>query len=215
MRLIITSLCLGLLSSAVYSSSLDPLPEPGLWQVTTHSLVNEQDVDVALAQLRESLIANQPAERQEMMRAMMAEQVGEQGDTEVACYSSKDLQIFTQPNLMLADLRSVIPPGCTLNNPKWEGSSAYSYSGSCVHHPDHDFVGELSGGLRIHSHKSIEHWEHNIGTTRADLSEYGGAVVEEPTEVKRTHKLTWLSRDCGSSVAFPDDDDEGLEWQAQ
>lgn len=73
MRLLTLAISLALSSSVVHAQKLKPAITPGLWHSLHTTVVNGEDVHQTMHDMQQELIARQPVEQQEMMRAILAE----------------------------------------------------------------------------------------------------------------------------------------------
>lgn len=92
MRFFILATGLALVSGFAYAERLNSSIELGLWKGINTTIINGEDANKVLSDMREELISKQPLERQEMMREMFAED-----DTGVthSCVTEKEVARFT------------------------------------------------------------------------------------------------------------------------
>lgn len=196
MRYFIPAFCLALAVTAVQANSLAPTPEPGLWQATTKSIINGNDVLEDILKLQEDIIASQPEEHQAMMRETMMKEAPR---TSSFCVSREDAITFTQPTALLYDAESEEFAHCNEPNIASERSKS-TFNTSC-NHTDNGFVGEISGEKHIISPKKITTTVRGTGVVRFDMSEMGGTgITEEPLESHQTQEFVWVGSDCADTL---------------
>lgn len=190
-RHLITSLLL-LTSVPLFAANIEPTPEPGLWHSESTTLINGVDMQAKMREVRESMLANMPAEQRAMVEEMMgdAEDAGHQ-----RCISADLAKQMTDPATLLADAQEQMP-GCDLKVAK-SADDSLEFSGDCAN-PD-GFTGTMQGDMQMVSSKEIKSNFLGDGTYQLPEQAAGGLADELNGPVKVDHKETskWVSSDCG------------------
>jgi len=190
-HLLISSLLL-LAATPLLASSIEPTPEPGLWHSESTTLINGVDMQAKMREVRESMLANMPAEQRAMVEEMMgdAEDAGHQ-----RCISADLAKQMTDPATLLADAQEQMP-GCDLKVAK-SADNSLEFSGDCAN-PE-GFTGTMRGDMKMVSSREIK--SNFLGDGNYQLPEQAATGLADkfngPVKVEHKETSKWVSSDCG------------------
>ena len=199
MRLPTLALCLTLLTSVAHAEKLKPAIEPGLWQSTHTTIINGQDVNQAIHEMREELVARQPPEEQQMMREMFAED-----DPRLSreCIGESDVAAFLQregfaDNILSEKYRQ----NCRVIREHFNGGT-HRLDVSCKAGPTIGLIGEGYFEKRIINPKHVVFTQHFDGLNMIHENKYGEPEsIDSPSDSRNTDEMVWLGTDCGGLAA--------------
>lgn len=180
----------GSLIVSAQAQSISPLPETGLWQVESTTLINGQDLMAAIRESQRAIMEQLPAEQRAMMEAMMQQDEAEDYD----CITEADLYNFRNPQTLIADIQRDMP-GCSIELSESSGNRL-AFTGTCD--GTDGFSGDMQGEIVMVSAREMRHSFSGKGSldTPADelpasMQGMSGTVETEHTEVAR-----WVAAEC-------------------
>ncbi len=192
--------CLASIATCLYLASaqadtISPEPEPGLWRRESTTLVNGQDLQVAIRDAQQQMLQTLPAEQRQMMEEMM--NLGGEPGVEMECISPQMAADLTDPEALLQRARDGMDE-CSLTINKVSGSTM-AIAGSCA--GNQGYAGEMQGELTIVSAREMRSTFSGTGTKQMDAGQtppaLQGMAGDQPVAIEHTEVSTWLSADCG------------------
>ena len=199
MRLLTLVISLALLSSGAHAQKLKPAIEPGLWQSKNTTIINGQDVNQAMHEMREELIARQPAEQQEMMREMFAK---DDPRTTQECITENGIAEFLgrkgfYDNVMTEEYMQ----NCRASREHFNGGT-HRLEISCEAGPAIGVIGEGFFEKRIINPKHVLFTREFDGLNMIHENKYGELEsIDSPSESRGTDEMIWLGSECGDLSA--------------
>ena len=196
--------CLALAATSFYlaaaqADSISPEPESGLWRRESTTLVNGQDMQLAIRNAQQQMLETLPPEQREMMESMM--NPGGDPGVEMECISPQMAKDLTNPDALLKRISEDMPDYSMAIN-KVSGSTL-AIAGSCA--GNEGYAGEMQGELTIVSRREMRSRFVGNGTMQMDASEappaMQGMAGSQPVTIEHTEVSTWLSDDCADLEA--------------
>lgn len=176
------------------AQTISPMPEPGLWRREATTLVNGQDLLLAIRSAQQQMLQTLPAEQRQMMEQLM--NPGGEPGVEMECISPQMAADLTDPDALVRSLSEDMPE-CSLAINKVRGSTL-AIAGSCA--GNEGYTGEMQGELTIVSPREMRSTFTGTGTMRmgSEQAPLGleGMTGDEPVTIEHSEISTWLSVDC-------------------
>lgn len=199
MRILILATSLALSSGVAHAQNLKPLIAPGLWKSTNTAIVNGEDVNQTVNEMREELIARQPPEQQDMMRDMFAAD-----DPRIThdCVTESDIADFSgrkafHDNAMTEQYMQ----NCRVTDEHFSGDT-HRLQISCEAGPSIGIIGKGFFEKRIMNPKHVVFTQEFDGRNMIQENEYGEPEsIDFPSESRVVDEMIWLGPDCGDLSA--------------
>lgn len=179
---------------AAHADSISPEPEPGLWRRESATLVNGQDLQLAIRNAQQQMLQTLPPEQRQMMENMM--NPGGDPGVEMECISPQMASDLTNPEALLQRVREDMPD-CSMAINKVSGSTL-AIAGSCA--GNEGYAGEMQGELTIVSRREMRSRFSGNGTMQMEADQVPpaleGMAGNQPVTIEHTEVSTWLSDDC-------------------
>lgn len=191
--------CLAGMATFLYLASaqadtISPEPEPGLWRRESTTLINGQDLQMAIRNAQQQMLQALPAEQRKMMEEMM--NPGGEPGVEMECISPQMAADLTDPEALLQRARDDMDE-CSLAINKVSGSTM-AIAGSCA--GNQGYAGEMQGELTIVNPREMRSTFSGTGTMQMDAGQVPpalqGMTGDQPVAIEHTEVSTWLSADC-------------------
>ncbi|TVP91790.1 MAG: DUF3617 family protein [Pseudomonadaceae bacterium] len=188
-RSLLACLAGGVILSA-QAQSISPLPETGLWEVESTTLINGQDMMAAIREAQQAMLAQLPEEQRAMMEAMLNEDGGKEFD----CITDEDLANFNNPEALLNDIQRDMP-GCTIELTE-QGGNRLAFAGRCD--GADDFTGDVEGEIVIVSAREMRHSFSGKGKLNTPTEELPPSMqgMSGDVETQHTEVARWVAADC-------------------
>lgn len=197
MRILILAISLALLNGVAHAQKLKPAIESGLWQSINTTVINGEDVNQAVNDMREELIARQPPEQQEMMRDMFA-----QDDPRIShdCVAESDIAEFSgkkgyYDSIMGEEYRQ----NCRVTREHFNGGT-HRLEISCEAGPTIGLIGKGFFEKRTNNPKHVVFIYEFDGLNIIQENEDGELdSIDFPSESRVVDEMIWLGPDCDVS----------------
>lgn len=192
--------CLACMATLLYfttaqADTISPQPDAGLWRREATTLINGQDINLAIRNAQEQMLQSLPAEQREMMEQMM--NPGGEPGVEMECISPQMAADMTDPEALM-ERASNDMPDCSMAINKVSGSTL-AIAGSCA--GNEGYAGEMQGELTIVSPREMRSTFSGTGTMQ--MADAGvappaleGMTGNQPVTIEHNEVSTWLSDDC-------------------
>lgn len=191
--------CMAWLASSLYlamaqADSIAPEPEPGLWRRESVTLINGQDLQLAIRNAQQQMLQTLPPEQRQMMASMM--NPGGDPGVEMECISPQMARDLTDPQALLERVRDDMPE-CSMAINRASGSTL-AIAGSCA--GNQGYSGEMQGELTLVSSREMRSTFSGNGRMQMDAGQVPpalqGMTGNQPVTIEHTEVSTWLSEDC-------------------
>ncbi|CUA95987.1 DUF3617 domain-containing protein [Thiomonas bhubaneswarensis] len=177
------------------------LPEPGLWEVRSQTLINDVDIDAALRQEFQKQLQQLPAQDRAALGPALQHAIEAMSPVEKECITKEEVQSLRDPQAMLAQLQKDSPE-CRFKLDAVKGDTI-QYSGQCAAGEDGGFTGDVHGVMTMHSSRS---WSQSFeGEGRfvipaGDMKILGldAKKLRGKVRTKLTASGRWLGAQCGA-----------------
>ncbi|SDT87639.1 DUF3617 family protein [Halopseudomonas salegens] len=187
---LIACLAGGILLNA-QAQDISPLPETGLWQVETTTLINGQDMMSAIREAQRQALSQLPEEQRAMMEAMMQQ---DEDQVNHECVTNDDLATFSDADALLQDLLRDMP-GCSIELTE-RGGDRLAFAGTCD--GEEGFTGDIEGEVVMTSAREMRHTFTGNGTLNTKSNELppGMQDMTGQVETRHTEIARWVAADC-------------------
>ncbi len=180
--------------NTVQAATISPEPEAGLWRQESTTLINGQDLQLAIRNAQQQMLQALPAQQRQMMEQMM--NTDADPGVEMECISPQMAEDLTNPDALLKRAREDMPD-CSMAINKVSGSTM-AIAGNCA--GSEGYNGEMQGELTILSSREMRSTFTGTGTMQMD-SEQAPAAMQgmtgnQPVTIEHTQVATWMSSDC-------------------
>ena len=191
--------CLAVATAFLYvltaqADTIAPEPEPGLWRRESVTLVNGQNMQLAIHNAQQQMLETLPPERRQMMESMM--NPGGAPGVEMECISPQMAEDLTDPEALVRRVREDMPD-CSMAINRVSGSTL-AIAGSCA--GSEGYAGEMQGELTLVSSREMRSHFTGNGTMQMDAEQVPpalqGMAGNQPVVIENTEVSTWLSDDC-------------------
>ena len=189
-RTLLATLLGGFLLNA-QAQDISPLPDAGLWEIESTTLINGQDVVAAIKEVQRQALSQLPAEQRAMMEAMLQDDADER-DTQ--CITEQDRANFRDVQSLLDATREDMP-GCDITLTE-SGDNRLAFTGNCD--GSDGFTGTMQGEIVMLSAREMRQTFSGKGVLDASVDELPpgmqsmtGEVTTEHTEIAR-----WIAAEC-------------------
>ena len=194
MRIHILAISLALLNSVAHAQKLKPAIESGLWQSINAAVINGEDVNQAVNDMQEELIARQPPEQQEMMREMFA-----QDDPRIShvCVKENDIAEFSgRDGYYDSIMREEYRQNCRVTREYFNGGT-HRLEISCEAGPTIGIIGDGFFEKRIINPRHVVFIHEFDGLNMVHENEDGELdSIDFPSESRVVDEMIWLGPDC-------------------
>ncbi len=176
---------------SAHAQSISPLPETGLWEVESTTLINGQDLMAAIRETRRAMLEQIPEEQRAIMEAMMQE---DDDDNAYDCITEADAANFRRPEALINELQQDMP-GCTIALTE-SGGNRLAFAGTCA---DADgFTGDMQGEIVMVSAREMRHSISGTGTLDTPAEELPPSMqgMSGNVETQHTEVARWVAADC-------------------
>jgi hypothetical protein len=176
-----------------------PLPERGLWEVRSKTLVNGQDVMAAARKNVEEQLQQMPPQERAQARAFMAQALAAMADLRQECLTARDTARYgNDPRAWLDDLQRD-SPGCRYTLIE-NTATTLRYTGRCKAVNGEGFEGTVQGEMTMTSPRAWRATHTGQGRyTLPDASSLPGVDMSGPIRLEVQASGRWLRAQCATA----------------